>query len=219
MENEFPPNNHMGKPARERRSEKAAPEKKEVVRITKNKATIRKKPLRKRFLEAFKPEDNVSFVEYTLFEVLVPGIKDAIADASIGTIENALSSGSSGRRRSRGGGGGYTSYNRMGSARSRGGRREREEERPRRSERVSRRSSDVPEISIPTRAEAEEVLDNLIELISVYDCATMRDLLSLVGEPHNPTDEDWGWTDLRGARVHRVNGGYLLDLPRPESLD
>jgi len=72
---------------------------------------------------------------------------------------------------------------------------------------------------LETRVEAEEVIDNLFELISKYDVATMRDVLSMVGEPHNPTHEDWGWTDLRGARVHRVREGYLLDLPRPEALD
>ena len=80
-------------------------------------------------------------------------------------------------------------------------------------------ADDVREVILDSRVEAEEVLDSLIELSSKYDAATMRDLLSLIGEPHNTTHEDWGWYDLRGARIHRVGGGYLLDLPRPEPLD
>ena len=89
----------------------------------------------------------------------------------------------------------------------------------RREPRTFRRSSDLLEIIIDTRVEANEVVDNMFETLSKYDMVTMRDLLSMVGKPHNPVDEDWGWTDLRGARIHKVRGGYLIDLPRPEELD
>jgi hypothetical protein len=220
MENEFPPNSHSNKEARSARpSEKASSEPKVVARVTKSKAVLRKKPLRRKFIEAFRPEDNVGFLEHTLLDVLVPSIKDAVAEAASATIDNALGVGgtSRSRRRSRSGGS-YTSYNRMGAARPRDRRDRDDDRRPHRRE--SRGPSDFGEIIIDTKVEAEEVLDSLIELISKYDVATMRDLLSLIGEPHNYTDEDWGWTDLRGARIHRIGrDGYLLDLPRPEALD
>lgn len=219
MDNEFPPNSHSRKDVRpERRSEKDVAEKKEVVQVTKGKVRLRKKPLWKKFVEAFRPEDNRGFAEYTLLEVLVPSIKDAIADAGTSAIENALGTGPSRRYRRGGGGSGYTSYNRM-SSRSRGSRRDRDDDdRPRRRERRS--SSDVPEAILDSRVEAEEVLDTMIELLSNYDVVTKRDLLGMLGEPHSFTDEDWGWTDLRGARIHRIGQhGYLLDLPRPEALD
>lgn len=80
-------------------------------------------------------------------------------------------------------------------------------------------ADDAREIVLDSRVECEEVLDTLIELASKYDAATMRDLLGLIGEPHNPTHENFGWYDLRGSRIHRVSEGYLLDLPRPEALD
>lgn len=222
MENEFPPNAHAKRerPAREK-TEKDAPDRKEVVQVTKGKTVVRKRPLHKKFFDAFRPEDNRGFVEYVLLEVLAQGIKDAIADASISSIENALGGGGGGHRRRRSGGGGYTSYNRMSSSRRRDP-RDRDDDR--RSSRRDRdrddRRPDQLEIILDSRVEAEEVLDNMIELISNYDVATKRDLLSLVGEPHNFTDEDWGWTDLRGARIHRIGrDGYLLDLPRAEPLD
>lgn len=221
MENEFPPNSHVKKEARPERHPEKASEKTEVARVTRSKAILRKKPLYKKFLDAFRPEDNKGFAEYMLLDMLVPGIKDAVADAGTAAIENALGSGGGrNRRRHMGGGGsGYTSYNRMGSARPRS-RRDRDRDDDRRSSRHDDRgASNHQEIIIDTRVEAEETLDGLFELISKYDVATMRDLLSMVGEPHSFTDEDWGWTDLRGARVHKVRGGYLLDLPRPESLD
>ena len=219
MENEFPPNSHTKKEGRPERSrEKAPSEKKEVARITTGKVTLRKKPLYKKFIEAFKPEDNRGFAEYTLLEVLVPSIKDAIADAGTSAIENALGT-SPNRRRRRSGGGGYTSYNRMGAARPRG-RRDRDDDDDRRPRNDARGPSDLREVIVDSRAQADEVIDTMIEMISKYEVVTVRDLLSMVGEQHSFTDEDWGWTSLRGARVHRIGrDGYLLDLPRPEALD
>lgn len=217
MENEFPPNSHIQKEARsDRRSERAPSEKKEVQRVTRGKAIVRKKPLYKRFFEAFRPEDNRNFFEYIVLEVLVDGIRDAAADAATSAVETALGSGGGRRRRHRGGG--YTSYNRMGDARPRS-RRDRDDDDRRPSRRDDRRQ-DPREVLLETRVECEEVLDNLIEIASKYDAATQRDLFSMIGEPHTPVDEDWGWSDFRGARIHHVGrDGYLLDLPRAEYLD
>ena len=69
------------------------------------------------------------------------------------------------------------------------------------------------------RAEAEEVIDRLFELVSIYESATVADLYELVGLSSTHTDHKWGWTDLMGAGVSRIRGGYLLDLPDPEPLD
>ena len=218
MENEFPPNSNTERePRRERHAEKAPSEKKDVARVTRSKATLRKKPLRKRFAEAFTGDGNKGVLEYVFLDVMVPGIKDIVADASTTAIERSLFGDSLDRSSRRRRGGGYTSYNRMSSARPSRTRRDRDDDR--RDRRPSRRSSDIPEIILDSRVEADEVVDSMFELISKYEVATMRDLLSLVGEPHNAIDEDWGWTDLRGARIHKVRDGYLLDLPRPEPLD
>lgn len=222
MENEFPPNSHSRKEVRPKREIAEQPrEKKEVVRITKSKAVLRKKPLHKKFFEAFRPEDNVGLVEYALLEILAPGIKDAMHDAAGGGIDFLFGGGRNRQRRSRSSDhGGHTTYNRM-STSSRGRERDTRREEPRgRSSRDARIADDVREVVLDTRVEAEEVLDSLIELTSMYDFATMRDLLRLIGEPSNPVHNDWGWTDLRGARIHRVGrDGFLLDLPRPEPLD
>jgi hypothetical protein len=215
VNDEFPSNAH-GK----RREERPRPEKgeqKQIQQIAKGRVTIRKKPLRRKLLEAFRPEDGVGFLEYTLLEVLVPGLKNSVADASTEMIENALGVGGSrsrSRRRSQRDGG-YTSYNRMG-----GARRDRDRD-DRRDDRRSRRdrSVDQREFITDSRVEANEILDTMFEIISKYEVATVRDLLGLLGEPHNFTDEDWGWTDLRGARIHKVREGYLIDVPRPEPLD
>lgn len=78
---------------------------------------------------------------------------------------------------------------------------------------------DFDEIVLDERAEAEEVIDKLYEVVSRYEFATVADLYDLVGLPSNHTDHKWGWSDLRGAGVSRIRDGYLLDLPDPEPLD
>lgn len=212
-ESEFPPNSRSGKDRRPRENERAE---KKVERVATGRVIQRKKPLRKKLLDAFRPEDGSGFIEHTVLEILVPGFKDALADAATGAIDNALGTRSS-RGRSRRGG--YTSYNRMSKSRSRD-RRDRDDDDDRRGRRrESRGSVDFTEIIMDSRVEAEEIVDQLFEIVSMYDVVSRRDLLSLAGEPHNHVDEDWGWTDLRGARVHKVREGYLIDLPRVEPLD
>ena len=47
----------------------------------------------------------------------------------------------------------------------------------------------------------------------------MSDLYELLGIPGKYTDDNWGWTDIRGAQVRRIRNGYMLDIPDPEYLD
>jgi hypothetical protein len=85
--------------------------------------------------------------------------------------------------------------------------------------RQARARHDFDEIVLESRTEAEEVIDRLFDLVSRYESATVADLYELVGLASSHTDHKWGWTDLRGAGVSRVRGGYLLDLPDPHPLN
>ena len=107
---------------------------------------------------------------------------------------------------------GYVSYNRysMGN---------RQSSSQRALSRQGRSRHDFDEIVLEARAEAEEVIDRLFEVVSRYGTATVADLYELVGIAGTHTDNKWGWTDLRGAGVSRVRGGFLLDLPEPQPLD
>lgn len=85
--------------------------------------------------------------------------------------------------------------------------------------RRARANFDFDEIILPTRVEADQVLERMFDLLDKYEIVTVADLYDLVGVDSNYTDEKYGWEDLRGADVDRLSrGGYLLDLPRPEPL-
>ena len=156
MENEFPPNSHSQRDERRPRQAEKPSEKKDVARVTTGKVIQRKKPLRKRFAEAFTGDDHTSVIEYVFLEVLVDGVKDLVADVATTTIERALYPGEpgGGHRRRHGSRGGYTSYNRMSTSR----RDPRDDRRSPRRER-GRDSSDPGEWILDSRVEANEVLD------------------------------------------------------------
>ena len=223
MEINYPGNSNLPKPSPDdvKASETAATHK--VEKIVEGSVVRRKKPLGKRFAETFIGGNAKAVLGYILFEVLVPAAKDTIADVVTQGIERTLY-GDSPRSASRRSGGGYRpgagrseyiAYNRYSSTNT--GSRAREREEPRMSQR-GRSQHDFDEIILDSMSEANEVLEQLFELISKFEQATVADLYDLTGIDSTHTDFKWGWKDLRGARATRVRNGYLLDLPQPEPL-
>ncbi len=184
----------------------------------------RKKPLSKRFKETFTGDDTKSVGSYILFDVLIPAAKDMVADAVSQGVERKLF----GEVRSTSRRGGYrpgsafgnTSYNAYNRyALSSSPRREDPRSGSTAPNRRSRASHNFDEIILATRVEATEVIDRLFSIISQYEVATVSDLYELVGITADYTDDKWGWTDIRGADITRIQNGYLLDLPRPSPID
>lgn len=195
-------------------------EPKKVEKVVTGEVVQRKKPLGKRFAETFVAGDDAKTVwEYVVMDVLVPAAKDTLADAVSQGVERILfGEARSTSRRTGGRPNGYVSYqNRYSAA---GGRHPATRDEPRRDpSRRARASHEFAELVIQTRAEAEEVIDRLFDLTSKYETATVADLYELLGVTGQYTDDKWGWSDLRGAGVVRVTGGYILDLPKPEPLN
>jgi hypothetical protein len=205
---EYPPNSEASK---------REPEDKNIERVTSGEVVRKKKSLRKQFSETFVAGDARSAVRYVLLDVLLPAAKDMIVEAGAQGIEKLIFGDS---RRYRGssppqsGPTGYVSYNRYS-----GPMRSIMSSSQRVMSRQARARHDFDEIVLESRTEAEEVIDRLFDLVSRYESATVADLYELVGLASSHTDHKWGWTDLRGAGVSRVRGGYLLDLPDPHPLN
>lgn len=68
------------------------------------------------------------------------------------------------------------------------------------------------------RGDAESVLERMYEILERYDAVSIAELFELSGEPSSYTDNKYGWTDLRDARVRPVRGGYIIQLPRAITL-
>lgn len=222
MDEQYPSNSRSAQTKKVAQQQpKAQPEKaeKKVEQITVNSVVRRKKPLGKRFTESFVGGDAQSVGAYIVADVLLPAAKDMIADAVSQGIEKMLF-GEARAPRSRavgnrgiGGATTHVSYNRYSSN------SQNRQQGPKPISPRARATHDFDEIILSTRAEADEVLDNLFNLVSEYDFATVADLYGMVGVTGSYTDEKWGWSDIRGTSVSRVKGGYLLDLPRPQYID
>ena len=203
---EFPPNSDASK--------KGVPDGKNISPVVSGSAVRRKKSLRKQFKETFVAGDARTAIHYVLFDVLLPAAKDMVVEAGAQGIEKLIFGDSRRRGSTRPPSGptGYVQYNRYSSPSRLSG--------PERAiSRQARARHNFDEIVLDQRAEAEEVIDRLFDLVSRYESASVADLYELVGLASTHTDNKWGWTDLSGAGVSRIRGGYLLDLPEPEPLD
>lgn len=202
---EFPPNSEVSK--------KGGQSGKNIKPVVSSGAVRRKRSLRRTFKESFIAGDFRSALQYVLFDVLLPAAKDTVVDAGAQGIEK-LVFGDSRRRgatRPPSGPTGHISYNQL--SRQYGSRFSGPE---RALSRQARARHNFDEILLDDRSEAEEVINRLFDLVSHYGSASIADLYELVGLASVHTDNKWGWTDLTGAGVTRMHGGYLLDLPEPE---
>lgn len=211
----------MEYPSNSQRANKDDPPKQEVKRlekVTQGEVVRRKKPMHKRFVEKFFGDTVGGVLGYLAIDILVPAAKDTIVELFSSGVERLFYGDMRppSRRGGRFGGPvGHTAYNRAGATSP----YHQSREELRNLSRRGRSSHDFDEIILATRVEAEEVIDRLFDLVSQYNSATVADLYELVGVTPGYTDNKWGWTDIRGAGVTRIKGGYLLDLPRPEPLD
>ena len=203
---EYPSNSSKAKAAKEK-----AVEKKEIKKVVNGSATIKKKSGLRKFADGFVSEDAGTVKSYIFSEVILPGLKDLIVDMVTDGINLLVNGESSRRKKSNRGGVSYVSYE--------GNTKKRDRDRGRESS-ERRHAYSYDEIVLETRADAEEVLNQMDELIETYDAVSVGDLYDLVGVSGSYTDNKYGWTNLRNADVVRVRGGgYALKLPKALPLD
>lgn len=169
----------------------------------------RKQNIFSRVAHDFVAEDSRSVGHYVLLEVLLPAAKKTISDVVSAGIERMLYGDA---RPARGTRPGYTNYSaaiRSSAPMS--------DPRPALS-RQARVNHEFGEILISSRADAEDVLDRLRDLINEYNVASVADFKELLGITSEFTDNTWGWDDLRSASIRPVRGGYVIDLPRTQAL-
>lgn len=214
MEN-FPSNSREARVVKPDETE--PPEDKKILKVVEGPVARRKKPLGTRFMETFFSGDGKSVIDYVVQDVMLPAFKDMITDALSQGFERMIYGESRpAGRRSSSRPTNYTSYGtRYG---SNGPPRDHRSE-PRNMSRRARATHDFDEVILSTRAEAEEVIDQMRELVEKYGTASIADFYATVGIDSSHTDEKWGWMTLIGSGVTRVSGGYLLNLPKPEPID
>lgn len=194
-------------PNRSHRQRKAETEKKEVKKVVNGTAKRRKNEAR-RLTDIFIQEDINSVKSYVFMDVLVPAIKNAIADIVTDGIDILLFGGTGRSKKGKSISGSYTNYVNYSS-------KDRHTSKPKDRERYS-----YDDIELDTRGEAEALLDTMDAWIEKYEEISVADYYEMVGLHGNFTDEKFGWDNLASASVERLRGGkYTVKLPRPKPLD
>jgi hypothetical protein len=182
------------------KAEKNLPEKRVEKVVTGNVSTKKKSGIEK-IAGEFISEDAKNIKSYIIGDVLLPSIKKAISDIVVNGIDMILY-GSSGNTQRRGNTDrvSYRNYY---------------EDRNNRSTVRAYTSSYVfDDVILATRGEAEDVLSTMDDLIDKYGVARVADLYDLVGISGNYTDNRYGWTNIRDARIERCRDGYMIKMPK-----
>ena len=170
----------------------------------------RRRSLGRKIIDVLFNGDIQDVKSYVVNDVFIPAVKETIFEMVNKGLDMVLFGGSS-RSASKQNNQTYISYNNY-------SKRTAPETRQRSVRRVEERS-DEEELIFRERGPAELVLEKIFAIFEEYHIVTKADLNDILNRSGNFTDNNWGWTDLNGASVERVRGGYLLNLPKMKHLD
>lgn len=180
------------------------------------KGKVRKQSFLKRFTRHIIEDSVESAREKTFGEIIVPGVKTLIFDTLTDMLDIMLFGGNgapmgryaaSPRARK----GGQTSYDKFYNKQTTGNGGNGGSYR------------DVPydpdDIILDTRAQANNALNELNNIIMKYGQASVANFYDIVGVTGEWTDNRYGWTSLRGAGIKPVRDGFMILLPPTIVLD
>ena len=181
----------------------SAPEEKRVEKVVRGKVKTQKNNKRK-LADLFISEDAGNVKNYIFLDVIIPAVKKAIYDLVVGALDMSLYGGrGGGGRRSTADKVSYRDYNSV-------------SRRDTRSYESARTTSgySYDDIVLETRGEAEAVLSRMDEIMEEYEIVRVADLYDLVGITGEHTDNKYGWTNIRNAKIVRVRDGWKIEMPR-----
>lgn len=163
-------------------------------------AKLKKKSEIQKIAETFVAEDLNKVKNAVLMDVIVPAVKKVISDIVTNGIDMLLYGEAKHNKTTTTSKIGYNSmYNSQNQSNT---------------ARVARSSYIYNDIILSSRGEAEEVLNQMNEIIGTYGVVSVADLCEIVGVTGEFTDNKYGWSDIRDAYVERSKDGYMLKLPR-----
>lgn len=200
-------------PANSRKSkEEEKQTERKIEKVVSNPAKIKKKSGMNKFARVFLPEDVSDVKSYVIMDILIPAAKKAI----MGSVDVLLNGRNASYSNDRG---------RISTASKVSYRKyydDRRDDRPSYSDSRSRARFDYDDIGFETRREAEEVRDRMMESIERYNYVSVADMYDMADLTAPFTSNKYGWTkvtDIARADIVKVDGDYVIKLPRVEPLD
>lgn len=186
---------------------------KHVKKVTTGNVAVKKPGVGKMFAETFLSDNVETVSSYVVEDVIIPSVKDMIADLVKGAIDIILYGGESKNYRS--------SFRKpINYSSISTGKKSAASDRD--SSKYISRGSSVNDIIFEDRRDAIEVVQNMYELMGDYHMVSKADLYDMVGKQSSWTDQKWGWYEddiPSGELVRHTRDGWILDLPKPKVLD
>jgi hypothetical protein len=201
-------------PGNSKRPERPAEDEKKFETLIENPAVSVKKPMSRRFMSVLFGNTR-GVAEYLLIDVIVPQVKELIADMVTSGIERTLYGDVRSPRRpmNRGTPGpARTPYHQFAGRGNNPIGRSGQADRPA----PDVRAKSMDDILFATRPEADMIHERLYDALRTYETVTVADLYACIGWSSTHIDHKWGWTSLEGSNVRSARGGgYILILPEP----
>lgn len=162
------------------------------------KGTVKRKSEISKITDIFITKDIDSVKDYVVHDILIPEIKKIIEDIVVNSVGMILHGGDSVQVKKQSNNS-YRSYY----------------DKKDRSVTKNRSVRSYEEAVFNTRAEANDIIDQMDELIDKFGFVRVSEFNELAGITGNYTDTKYGWTDIRNANVVRTREGYyIIKLPR-----
>lgn len=172
-----------------------------VEKVVSGTVKTKKKSGVNKLANIFIAEDVSNVKDYIINDVLIPTVRDTLWSVLTNSLDMFIY-------------GGRGKSNRTSSS-SKVSYRQFYDNKPGRSGSVNVANGfDYDDIILDNRAEAEEVIRQMRDIIDTYQMATVSDLYDLVGLTGPHTANKYGWTNLRNAEAVRVRDGYILKFPK-----
>lgn len=191
----------------------------QIKPVTSAEAVRRKRGVGRQFRETFFSGSASDAFEYMVTDVIVPAIRDTLYEAMQGGLERIIFGDRQGGRARRApstwGSTNLGHFDYQGISQP-----AKKTQAQRAVSRSSRARHDFHELVIPTRQDAEDVIDRMFDILSSYGQVSVADLYALTDVQAEHTDLKWGWTNLGEPKAlpDRRRGGFILSLPKPEEL-
>lgn len=182
------------------------PPEKRANKVVRGPVKTKKNEIRK-FTDIFIAEDINQVKEYLVHDVLIPAVKNTFYDVIVGGLKMSLFGGRGGGLSGHRAAADKVSYRDY-------SRDSRDDDYRRHSSSRERTVFDYDDIVLATRGEAELVLDRMDEIMEEYSVVRVADLYDLVGVSGPHTANNYGWTNIRNAKVVPVRDGFVIRMPK-----
>lgn len=179
---------------------------KKLESVVSGNVSMRKKTTLKKVADIFFQKDINDVKSYLIMDVLVPEIRDALYNLVMNGLDMMLYDG----KRTRKSSSNTMRVNYSAKYNNQTSIPETSNSSPR-----TKSGLNFDDVVFDDRMDAEEVLNQMLNIIEQYDSVSVADFCELAGIPGEYTDRKYGWTSLGAAEVKRISGGgYVLKLPR-----